>query len=49
VAGKHVLRYLCSTVGFGLRYVKTDGVRMHGYLDSYWERSVVDRKSTYGA
>jgi hypothetical protein len=31
VEAKHVLKYLLDTVGFGLRYVGGDGVRMHGY------------------
>jgi hypothetical protein len=48
VAAKHVLRYLWGTVGFGLRYVRGDGVRLHGYSDSDWEGSEVDRKSTSG-
>jgi hypothetical protein len=38
-----------GTVGFGLRYVRTDGVRLHGYSDSDWAGSAVDRKSTSGA
>jgi hypothetical protein len=48
VAAKHVLRYLRGTVGFGLRYVGGDGVRLHGYSDSDWAGSAVDRKSTSG-
>jgi hypothetical protein len=47
VAAKHVLRYLRSTVGFGLRYVRGDGVRLHGYSDSNWACSAVDRNSTF--
>jgi hypothetical protein len=42
VATKHVLRYLQGTVGFGLRCVRGDGVRLHGYLDSDWAGSPVD-------
>jgi hypothetical protein len=34
VATKHVLRYLRGTVGFGLRYVAGDGMRLHGYSNS---------------
>jgi hypothetical protein len=48
VATKQVLRYLWGTIGFGLRYVIGDGVRLHGYSGSYWEGSVVDLKSTSG-
>jgi hypothetical protein len=48
VATKHVLKYLRGTVGFGLRYVERDGVRLHGYSNSDWAGNVVDRKSTSG-
>jgi hypothetical protein len=48
VAAKHVLRYLWGTVGFDIRYVEGDGVRLHGYSDSDWVGSVVDGKSTFG-
>jgi hypothetical protein len=34
VAMKHVIRYFQGSVGFGLRYVKGDGVKLHGYSDS---------------
>jgi hypothetical protein len=47
-ATKHVLKYLRGRVGFGLRYVEDDGVRLHGYSNSDWESGVVDRKSTFG-
>jgi hypothetical protein len=48
VATKHVLRYLRATIGFGLRYVGGDGLRLHGYSDSDWASSAIDRKSTSG-
>jgi hypothetical protein len=48
VAAKHVLRYLCGTVGYGLRYVSGGEVRLQGYTDSDWAGSAVDRKSTSG-
>jgi hypothetical protein len=48
VATKHVLRYLQGTVGFGLRYVRGDGVRLQGHSNSDWAGSAVGRKSTYG-
>ncbi len=48
VATKHVLRYLCGTVGNGLIYTSDDAVGLHGYTDSDWAGSVVDRKSTSG-
>jgi hypothetical protein len=46
VAAKHLLRYLRDTVGFSLKYVGGDGVRLHAYSNSEWESSAVDRKST---
>jgi hypothetical protein len=46
VVAKRVLKYLRGTVGFGLRYAKGDGVRLHGYSNSNWAGSVVDRKNT---
>ena len=33
VAAKHVLRYLCGTVGYGLRYTSIGGVRLFAYTD----------------
>ena len=36
VATKHVLRYLCGTIDYGLDYQRGDGVRLVGYTDSYW-------------
>jgi len=46
VATKHVLMYLCSIVGFALKYVRGGGVRLHGYLDIDWVGSAVEKKST---
>jgi hypothetical protein len=48
VAAKHVLRYLCGTVDYGLDYLRGDGVRLVGYTDSDWAGCVSDRKSTSG-
>ena len=31
IATKHVLRYIASTVDYGLQYIKGDGVRVVGY------------------
>ena len=42
VTAKHVLRYLLGTMDFGLDYRRSKGIRLVGYADSYWERSVVD-------
>ena len=48
VAGKHVLRYLRGSAAFRLRYTSSGGVLLHGYADSDWDGSSVDRKSTSG-
>jgi hypothetical protein len=48
VAEKHVLRYLCGMVDYGLDYHRGDGVHLVGYTDSDWEGCVSDRKSTSG-
>jgi hypothetical protein len=34
VTTKHVLRYLHGTIGYGLRYVLDDEVKLQGYTDS---------------
>jgi hypothetical protein len=36
VVAKHVLRYLCGTMDYGLDYLRGDGVRLVGYTDSDW-------------
>jgi hypothetical protein len=46
VAAKHVLRYLHGIVGYGLKYVLGDEVKLQGYIDFDWAGSAVDRLST---
>ena len=46
VAMKHVLIYLCGTVGYGIKYSSGGGVMLLGYTGSNWVGSVVERKST---
>jgi hypothetical protein len=48
VEEKHVLRYICGTVYYGLDYQRGDVVCLVGYTDSYWEGCVSEKKSTYG-
>ena len=48
VVAKHVLRYLQGTVSYELRYTSNDSIGLHGYTDSDWAGSAVDRKSTSG-
>ena len=45
---KHVLRYLRGTITYGLKYTSSSGVMLHGYDDSDWAGSTVERKSTSG-
>ena len=46
VVAKHVLRYLCGTVGYGLRYTSSSDLTLVSYSDSDWVGSVDDQKST---
>ena len=48
VAVKHILRYDRGTIAYGLRYTSSEGVMLHGFTDSDWMGSVVDRKGTSG-
>jgi hypothetical protein len=48
VATKHVLKYLCGMVNYGLDYQRGDGVHLVGYTDSDCAGCVSDRKSTLG-
>jgi hypothetical protein len=48
VVVKHVLRYVRGTIAYGLRYTSSGGVMFHGFTDSDWMDSTVDRKSTSG-
>ena len=48
VAAKHVMRYLKGTLDYGLRYDGDHNFTLSGYIDSYWDGSVSERKSTSG-
>jgi hypothetical protein len=48
VTAKHLLKYLCGTVDYGLDYQRGDGVHLVGYTDSDWAGCVSDKKSTSG-
>lgn len=41
---KHVLRYLCGIVEYGLRYTWDDGVNLVSYTNADWVGNAVDKK-----
>ena len=46
IVANHILRYLKGTVDYGLKYEANQNINLEGYVDSYLEDSVIDRKST---
>ena len=46
IVANHVMRYLKGTIYFGLYYDRDNDYILYGYIDSYWEGSVTDRKGT---
>ena len=48
ITAKHVMRHLASTVDYGLRYIRGDGVRLVGYSNSDWAGCASNRKGTSG-
>ena len=48
IVAKHVLRYLEGIVDYGLKYDANQRINLHGYVDSDWAGSAIERKSTYG-
>jgi hypothetical protein len=48
VVAKHILIYIRGTIAYGLKYTSSGGVMLHGFSDSDWMGSIVDRKSTSG-
>ena len=48
IATKHILRYLRGTIDYGLKYKANQKINLEGYVDSDWEGSAIDRKSTLG-
>ena len=43
-----MLRYLCGTVGYGLRYDSECDLKLQGFTDLDWARCSTDGKSTSG-
>jgi hypothetical protein len=37
IVAKHILRYLCRTITYGLRYASNNDVQLHGFTDSNWQ------------
>ena len=48
VAGKNILRYLCGTIAYGLRYASNGEFLLPGYTNLDWGGNIVDQKSTSG-
>ena len=48
IASKNVLRYIRGTINYGLRYIASSDIQLHGFTDSDWAGSAEDRKSTSG-
>ena len=48
IVAKNVMRYLKGTVDYGISYSRDHDFRLYGYIDSYWEGSVTNKKSTSG-
>ena len=46
MVAKHEVRYLKGIAEYGLKYDMNQKINLEGYEDSYWEGSVIDRKST---
>jgi hypothetical protein len=46
IAANHILRYICGTINYGLRYTASSDIQLHGFTDSDWEGSAKERKST---
>ena len=48
IVAKHILRYIKGTVDYGLKYEVNQKINLEHYVDSDWEGSATDRKSTSG-
>jgi hypothetical protein len=46
IATKHVMRYMKGTNYYGHRYASDREIILQGFIDSYWDGSIGDRKST---
>jgi hypothetical protein len=48
IAAKHVLRYICGTLNYGLRYTSSSDIQLHGFTNLDWAGSAKDKRSTSG-
>ena len=48
IGAKYVMRYLKGTLNYRMRYTSSGEIKLHGYVDSDWDGSDKDRKSTSG-
>ena len=48
MVAKDAVRYLKGTVEYGLKYEVNQKINLEGYVDSDWEGSAIDIKSTSG-
>ena len=46
IVAKNAVRYLKGTVEYELKDEANQKINPEGYVDSYWEGSAIDRKST---
>ena len=46
IVAKHAVRYLKGTVDYGVKYEASQNINLENYVDSNWEGSAIDRKST---
>ena len=46
IVAKHIIRYLKGTVDYGIKYEANQKINLEGYVDSDWEGSYIDGKST---
>ena len=47
VVVKHIMRYLQGILNLGLKYKKVD-LKLHGFTNLDWDRSITDRKNSLG-
>ena len=48
IVANHILRYLKGTVDYGIKNGANQKIKLEGYVESNWESSSIDRKSTLG-